>query len=430
MEETIEFEFLSSNEQQQRLEEVMENIKRMHPEEVIAGTFDISDISFGRLSNGDIVYTLKLNDPNSPNGVRYEHYKSGPDKTLKKEDLPDEKTIEQYKATGANVVGLENQAAEYKKLENDETAISLVNLREANSELIQTAEALGISPEEVEYYVKINGNAEPVIDSEKVKNVQQSTDISGNEMITTRSSMNDIVGMNYANYRIIKQQNGVHILGITQDGGIEDITSNFDISNSQTNMSLMTGNGNIRDVSVVGYFRLKSSSSIGRDQAFGLCNNNGHIDSFYARGALGENMLGRAIPCQGYSNESVAKEKATLEERFNKDITSEAKEAEARTSNSGVGIDAADNLVTDPYDIQDLSSQIETTADNYGIDADVLTERVEEELSDNPDRVAENVVEEVAEEMDEEQDHSEPEEDDGYDHEPGLGSPWGNIDNF
>lgn len=463
MNENEKFENLNSVEQEAKLREVMEQIRVLLQVQIISGEVEIVDIAFSRLSNNNPSYavTVKNND-NSISHLYYEE-SNGTLQMIDTEKKEQEinvlkKQISIYQMSGMDLTQFEEQLAndeQYIESVYSIDRISLSNLELARKETTDLALRLGLRPEDIEAYLRIDGNSsldlsnmseeelkkmqetiaasgmseKEAMDNLKVTNGKasidskafegsgiQSSSIAGNDKVTTNYTFNQIMGLDYASYRIIKANNGVPmIIGVNKDGSAEIVHNNrLEINQSENRtMSLMRDDGTIKEVGVLVSFKIKdSTSSISRDQAIGLYSDNGTINGFYARNANGDRMIGEELPSTTYTTTRVHNERL-MDTRYNQDISSEADSAKNRTDDGcidevrNLGNGQSDNM----YNQKDADELAEEYADYYKLDVDKLKERFDDALEDNhsENTTDEKLMKQIAEEMDKEDRH-EPDE--------------------
>lgn len=460
MENNKEFEELSSVEQQAKLREVLEQVKLLQRAEIISGEVEISDIAFFRLSNGEIAYDVSINNQDGSTGHMY--YQQSND-TLSKIDVEQTQNditniknqLTEYQGSGMDLVPVENQLVEkeqYLQSLDNADKISLVNLEITQKECTDLAIALGMSLEEVELYLSIPGNAElglpqmspeelakiretieitgmqedQILDNLKIdaqENVSidanafrdsglESDEIQGNQKVTARYTFNQIMGLNYDSYRIIKSKTGEPVVvGFKEDGTAERIPEGtLEIVHSENqSMSLIRDDGTIKNVGIVAAFRVNDpGSDVGRDQAIGLYSDNGTINGFYARNASGDRMLAEELPSRIYTSERLHNENI-LDISLNDDADSEAKEADKKVGDGCLN-DVRNLGDGESYDMmlqEDIDELAERIAKQYDVDVEELKARFNEELehNHNSNLTNEQKYTEIAEEMDAEQRH-------------------------
>ena len=333
-EELIPFEKLPSKEQREYLENILNQVQLLNREKVIAGKYEIQDLSYNEMSDGRIIYDVTLSDPQNPENIMHEYYSENELHELSKFELPDEEKLNHYRALGADTTLIDNYKAELSALPTNNKNISLAKLEKQDKELEDNAENLGISKDDIAYYTKLNANQELGIDSDKINGIA-SKEIKGNDLVTSHSTMNSILGMNCVSYKFIIQKDGsVGIYGVTPENTLVSLNDRIElITKNQKSMTLIRSDGQMDNVGIVAGFRIKDSSSqINRDQVIGLCNDNGNIHGFYARGYLdSDRIIGEEVPSDTYSNYTT-RTKEFMDPRRNTDIETEANSASARTN--------------------------------------------------------------------------------------------------
>ena len=297
-------------------------------------------------------------------------------------------------------------------------------------EVKETAEDLGIVAQDVQNYTTVDNKGEVKLDANKLDSKGiQSNEISGNDKITTFYSMNNILGQNYASYRIIKSVSGTSfILGINEDGTTERIEDNSLQIDSTKSMSLMREDGSLKNVGVVISFSIKDpGSKYNGKELVGLYNDNGNIGAYYGRKELDGAILGKSVEQGRIINQgNEARQKSMLDTKTNSDISGEASSAYDRTAD---GCNSNVYYVASVPD-KDKDELIEECSKHFGIDEDDLRDAVEEKTRDEHDenKTDEKIVEEAAVELSKESDDLEDPDDPSNDDEPEHvhGTPWGN----
>lgn len=422
--DTLKFEDLNTSDQIEKLNSVYDKLSHIlysqYRDEFVRGEKEIYDLTFGRNENGKIVYTIIIQDKDG--NKENIHFAEN----LNKLDVSTEQ-IEALKVMNFDITEIQNQQMKLKTFDENPNKISLSELKNLDKEISNTCNDLGISKEELSYAAVIDSDNQVKLNPDEIKGIKSDM-IDGGEKISTYYRMNDVTGMNYARYQIIKTRAGYPIvLGITEDGLAEKIDSNrFQLLNDVNTMSLMQQNGTTKEASVVAAFRIKSQSRVDRDQVIGLCNDNtNQMTAFYARGAItADKMIGENIPTRIYSEHRVQQEKI-MDTRTNKDISGEADSMDRRTDDGGI---AQTSTIDRKNDVNELIEQFSTI---YNVEPEVLEQEVMEDLSDtnNIDKTDEKIVEENAIELSEEEtqdaNNSDREEDnDAPEHV--HGTPWGN----
>lgn len=401
MENDLVFEELSPEEQLDKIQYVLEQINKIETmiQEYQVSGFDVSELE-ARLKEYEDFFKEHFDYIVSVQG----------DETIDDEDL--EKLIEKYE--------LEEQSKEHKEDEADLDELDKENKDKKDEqldEIEETTEDAGLDKEDTKKYIKKDSSGNLSLDSKAFEQSGiKSNDIDGNKKVTSNHSFNDVVGMHYASYKIIKTISGYPVvIGITEDGTAEKVPDNkLEIDQSQnTTMTLIRSDGSIKEVGLVASFRVKDAgSSIGRDQAIGLYNDNGNVNGFYARNALGNRMLGEELPCNNQTYHRTRTENL-MDTSRNQNISAEADSAMHRTDD-GCN-DRLENLGngenTNMMAQKDSDELAEEYAKKYDIDVDELKDRFNEELESSHSRNIsdEELMEEVAEEIDREERHEPPE---------------------
>ena len=433
MAKEILFEDMSSEEQYQKLKAIENKVDEINKEKIANNNYYVIDISFNRLSDGEIVYDVTYNDPSSENSINHEFYRNVHDDILPA--LIDEKELQNLQLIGSLDTSLiEKRQDEIKKIpsNNDDKKISLTSIEKQKEDLEKTAKAVGIPEEQIKSMTKIEGQTAFLDYRDLLKNSIASESIDGNEKISTYFTMNKILDLDYQSYRVIKNLNGASfIIGIKEDGSFDIIDNNkLEVVNAKE-MSLMRTDGSLKEVGVSIAFKLKDPTSpIRRDQSFGLYNDNGRYGAFYARGAnTEERMLGEEIPCESYSRKNI-KEKEILDIRENKDVD-EAKSAMYRTENGRTG--KTETIApSDPTQVS-RDELIQKYAKLFGINVDDFTDKLNHDLEQEHDQDAtdEELIKNTAEALSDENELLENNDkhelnDDDDEIYLSHGTPWGN----
>lgn len=416
----IPFENMSSEEQYQKLKAIENKVDTINKEKIANNNYYIIDISFNRLTDGEIIYDVTYNDPSAENGVNHEFYRD-----IHKDILPaliDERELQNLQLLGnLDTSFIEKRQAEIKRIPTDDDSkkISLTSIEKQREDLEKTAKSVGISEEQIESMTKIDGQTAFFDYRNLLDNSIASESIDGNKKISTYFTMNKILGLNYQSYRVIKNLNGASfMIGIKEDGSFDIIdNSKLEIVNAKE-MSLMRTDGSLKEVGVSIAFKLKAPTSpIKRDQSFGLYNDNGRYGAFYARGAnTEERMLGEEIPCESYTRKNIRK-KEILDTRENKDMD-EAKSAQLRTDDGC--IDKTDNIAPSDPTLVSRDELIQKYANIFGINIDDFSDRVNNNLAVEHDesKTDEEIIKKTAERL--------ARRDDDDDFYINHGTPWGN----
>ena len=457
MDEEIKFEDLTSVEQQKKLKEVMAQIKTLQKAEIQSGEIDIADISFFRLSNNDVAYDIATNNPDGTVGHIY--YQES-DNALSRIDIESKEAeidgiknqLALYNGNGMELAPIQNELMtkeQFLDSLNNPDKISLTSLELVDKQCRDLAIQLGIDFDEVALIVQNNPDAslnllspeelkkveesinlaeinpEDALENIKIENGDvaidskafdmsgmQSSTIEGNKKITTNSTFNQVLGLNYDSYKIIITKSGNPlIVGISQDGSAEIIPENRVEINRDENksMSLIRDDGSIKNVGVLVSFRVKDSGSqLNRDQAVGLYSDNGSVNGFYARNATDGKMIGEELPSTSYSANRIQNERI-LDTQENRDISSEARSAQQRTDDGC--IDNIENIgngeTHNMYEQKDTVELIEKYATEYEVDSEDLQKRYDHEVehSHGSNLTDEDIIKQIAEEMDQEERH-------------------------
>ena len=457
MNNEVKFEELNSSEQKNKLKQVMEQVKLLQRAEIISGEIEISDIAFFRLPSGEVAYDVYVCHPDGNVGHMY--YQES-DNMLSKIDLentnnkstdistqydttkessnslavinqglvPTDELTQSLETSSrialstldiAEQLGIDIKDVEYLISITGDSNLNLSEIKPEQIEIIkQTAELTGISEPEILENIKIDANESVSID-EKAFDMSglQSSAIEGNEKVTTNFTFNQIIGLNYDSYKIIITKSGVPVIvGISQDGSAELIPEGrVEVDQSENNaMSLLRDDGTIKNVGVLLTFRIKdAASSLGRDQAIGLYNDNGTVNSFYARNYLGDRMIGEELPSTVQTPQRIHNEHI-MDTQRNADIESEADSATARVSDdcNAKVTDLGNGQSNNMYGQKDAEEILQETANYYNIEYDELHEKYDEKVHEDHSQGSSDseLIEESAQEIleEDEEDNHEP----------------------
>ena len=461
MENKIEFEDMSSSEQISKLREIMSQIKALElnfdQNRIISGEFEIEDVSYTRLPNGEVAYEALSNHQD---GSKTHEYYSENNNSLSKIDVSNiEKNVQmltgeisKYQSSGMELTELQNSLVLNEQtldtLHSPEK-ISLVNLENVQQELMDFAIECGLKPQDIEAIISLpgNNNLQPFnLSPEQLQEIEQTAldlgiskqeamdhikidkddvsldsnilpehnegEIKGNDKVTTNYTFNQILGQNYDSYRIIKTHSDEPIvIGITKDGKAQKIPDGILEANSKEtkSMSLIRDDGTIKNVGVIASFRLRDSgSSLGRDQAIGICIDNGETTTFYARNAGGDMMIGEELPSRVYTSQRINNENL-LDSKYNKNTSPEAKSAEFGTYDGcpdnirNLGDGKSNNMMQQ----EDSEELIKKYADMYDIKEDDLRSDYIYEKKNNHNRNGneEQLIKELAQKRDQDERH-------------------------
>ena len=459
MENKIEFEDMSSSEQISKLREIMSQIKALElnfdQNRIISGEFEIEDVSYTRLPNGEVAYEALINHPD---GSKTHEYYSENNNSLSKIDVSNIENnvqmltgeISKYQSTGMELTELQNSLIMNEQaldVLHSHEKISLVNLENVQQELMDFAIECGLKPQDIEAIISLSGNSslQPFnLTPEQLQEIEQTAldlgiskqeamehikidkddvsldanvlpehnegEIKGNDKVTTNYTFNQILGQNYDSYRIIKTHSDEPIvIGITKDGKAQKIPDGILEANSKEtkSMSLIRDDGTIKNVGVIASFRLRDSgSSLGRDQAIGICIDNGETTTFYARNAGGDMMIGEELPSRVYTSQRINNENL-LDSKYNKNTSPEAKSAKFGTYDGcpdnirNLGDGKSNNMMQQ----EDSEELIKKYADMYDIKEDDLRSDYIYEKKNNHNRNGneDQLIKELAQKRDQEE---------------------------
>ena len=291
--------------------------------------YQIMDVKYNRLSDGKVVYEV-INRNTQTNEIETKLFVADENNKLEEYKPIDVAKIEAY-ARISNVdlkedyqkkAELEKQ--DIKNLDNNKTKKSLNELQEKvkkQAEIKDMANKTGLKEEDVQELTEVNGNKK--LDG-NIKGYS-SSELQGKEKVSSRFTLNQIMGMNYLNYKIFKNENGnAFMLGQKDDGTYEFISNDkYEVIPFAKDMSLASGDGSIRDVQVDVGIRIKGLAP-DSDQCIGIYRDKNKYGTFYARGYNSdEKMLGADIENKPYIKSQSYAAKEIVDRRDNKDITNE-----------------------------------------------------------------------------------------------------------
>jgi len=302
--------------EQDKLLEVLKEIREKYKEEIFLGKIEIQDISLIKINDAKEIYKISLldKDPQSEisEQVRDEYYsRTSSIQSDKQDDKNNLSKIQTYSDEQKNalkainpelydeIIKNENERTE---AENDpEKVTSLQDLiEEQKKQLKETADSLDMTPEEVADFTEFNADdLKYDLNAESFDNQFHSQEIEGNQYLDTYRTLNEIIGENYDSYKFVKTSSGQNIiLGINKDGSAQIIDNdNIVVANEPLITLMRIDNGQTSTASVVVAFKLKDNAkNEANDKLFGVCNRDGQYASFYARGGNnGERPIGRTI---------------------------------------------------------------------------------------------------------------------------------------
>lgn len=342
-----DFEELSNEEQITKLNEIKKTIQQNFIDN--KQNFEITDITYNKLSDGKVIYEAICKDfeTGEEKKLLYVVDDENKIKPYKPIDVAKIKAMQEFNGIEVNE-NYEKKAqiekAEIEKLNDNKTKKSLNELIEKEqqkSELENIGNSLGLDSDAIKEYTKIEGNKGLTDDDFKG---YSSTDIKGNDKVSSKFTLNQILGMQYQNYKILQDSNGnTFMVGQKSDGEYEIIDpSKYEVLSSSPQMSLASGDGNIRDVKVEVGIRVKGLASES-DQCIGIYRDNDKYGTFYARGYNSrEQMIGADIESEPYIKSNTSKAQEIVDRRDNNQINDEQRridEAKAKNQNNATKID-------------------------------------------------------------------------------------------
>lgn len=411
--------------------------------------YQIMDVKYNKLSDGKVVYEV-VNRNTQTNEIETKLYVADEDNKLEEYKPIDVNKIEAYaKMNNIKLYEDYKKKAEIEKndienLDKNKSKKSLNELQEEvkkQAEIKDMASKTGLKEEDVAELTKINGNKE--FDG-NIKGYA-SSELKGNEKVSSRFTLNQIMGMNYENYKILKNGNGnTFMLGQKDDGTYEFISNDkYEVIPYAKDMSLASGDGSIRDVQVDVGIRIKGTSEES-DQCIGIYRDNNKYGTFYSRGYNSdEKMLGADIENKPYIKSQSYAAKEIVDRRDNKDITNEQQkikdEQEDKKENETKINEIYDekNPDEDYYEIDyEIKEYRESLDDPRKFDAEFEKQlssfNKNSNLSEEEKKKRAFIVTKSIIEQQKEDDNSEDKdnENDEYGREEHIhGTPWGNPDN-
>lgn len=419
--EYLDFEDLPLNEQLKKLEAFLYSTS-IHEKIPLD---QIDNVVFSKLNNGNSFYTLKTRKDGFEKNTYFKKDEEGHFSEIDLKELSPQLSlikvkISELKTRGFDVSQMEEQR---NKLVKD---YDLKNLRKKREKLEEFAKSLEVDPEELDKYPEIAGdkefqknikkksketnltieeireygkvdkNGKITIDPSKIeKDGPNSKEISGDEKITTNASLNSILGKKFETYKVVKSIKGESfVLGINKDGSAEKIDNSVLQYNDTPRMSLMRRDGSIKDVSVAVSFTVSNIGSEFHDkEVIGMYNDNGNMSAFYGRADSENKILGEDIEKDTQRDEdSRVNQSRMLDTTYNKDINSEVKSANDRTSDGCIGKVEKINSESIQWEHADRQEIIDDFAKKYDLDSKYLNDKVtynqrerHEEFSDKTD---------------------------------------------
>lgn len=368
-----EFEKLSIAKQRDELLKIKNTIQSFYLKNQM--NYQIIDVKYNKLSDGKVVYEV-VNRNIENNEIETKLFVVDEENKLEEYKPIDAKEIEAYaKIYNIDIKEDYNKKAEIEKqdIENLDKNKSKKSLNELQEEVKQQAEIKDMENKaglkNIEELTKING------DKKFDGNIKgySSSELQGNEKVSSKFTLNQILGMQYANYKILKGANGnTLMLGQKEDGSYEFINNDkYEIIPYAKEMSLASGDGSIHNVQIDVGIRVKGLSE-DNDQCIGIYRDNDKYGTFYSRGYNSdEKMLGADIETKPYIKSQSSRAKEIVDRRENRDITNEQlniKDEEKENTNT---------TINDVYDEKNPD------VDYYEIDYEIKEYR---ENLDNPEK--------------------------------------------
>ena len=446
--EELDFEKMNMKDQLAKLGQIQSQFIDMHFKEIMVDKsidFDSIVVSYNNIKNKsnpdkidyDVIYDISFKE----NGVQtHQPCKLLPSGQLYEIPLHDDNTMKMYEQFKPDDPNYEYQK-QLMNLPNNPEKISSDELAKQIKELDESALALGIPTDEIGAYAKVDANNQVKIDDKKVeeKASLDATDMDANKNITTNYSLNDILGTNYKNIKIVKTADKSYLFGVKDDDTFEliDPSKYYTVPNSE--FSIANEDGTIKKVNSIASFGIKDVESSNRNQTIGLYNDNGNVGFYYARSAEGsKDTIG--IPGETYSGGMANQNKEMMDMKRHQDIDKMAESAQVRTED---GNDNVSNIHddSDSSTKENISEEISKEVDSkkeeladyaaiYGSDVYIpsdeeLEKKASENFSENIEsddsinqtdsQVVENSVDEAVQDAKKEIDKKEKEDDSSKD---------------
>ncbi len=408
--EELDFEEINMKDQLAWLGKVQSKFIDEHYNEIFGSKsidFNSIVVSYNKIENKsnpdkvdyDVVYDISFME----NGVQtHQPCKLLPSGQLYEIPLADDNVMKMYEQFKPNDPNYAYQK-QLMNLPNNPEKISSDELAKQIKELDESALVLGISPDKIGAYAKVDANNKIKLDNKKIgeKATKDATDMDANEKITTYYSLNDILGTNYKSIKIIKTSDTAYLMGVMDDDTIEKIDPSKYYMEPNSEFSLARDDGTIKKVNSIASFRIRDvESSNNQNQTIGLYNDGGNVGFYYARNAEGsKDTIG--IPGETYGGGMTNQNKEMMDMTRHQNIDKMAESAEARTEDGNDNVsnihDDSDSSAKEdiPEEIsKEVDSKKEELADYaslYGTDVHVPSDNeLEEKASKNFEENIEN----------------------------------------
>lgn len=357
------FEELDRNEQIAKLDAIKKTIQQNFIDN--KQNFEIIDVVYNKLSDEKIVYEVLCKDfeTDEEKNLLYsidEENKIKPYRPIDVEKIKAMQAINEIATDENYQKKAQVEREEIERLSSNKTKKSLNKLIEQEqqkNELEKLGNSLKIDSNDIKECTKIEGEKE--LTDEDIKGYS-STNIGGMDKASSKFTLNQILGMQYQNYKILQDSNGyAFMVGQKSDGMYEIIDPNkYEVLSSSPEMSLASGDGNIRNVKVEVGIRVKGLSSES-DQCIGIYHANDKYGTFYARGYnSNEKMIGAEIESEPYIKSNTTKAQEIVDRRDNNSVDDEQHRIEKIEENNSYE-------ATKIYDVYDNENPNNNKSSNY-----------------------------------------------------------------
>ena len=381
---TAKFEDLTPAAKIEQLNSVKDKFIADNRDDTAMGYIEILDVSFVRQDNGKEIYIVKVKEIDKENNLSRE-----------RDELY---TIDSQTANLLNIRQYSPQEIEKQRAENPDLADQMAEKQEEFDEVKKrddkisltdlekverAGEELGIPKDEIDeensYEIRNDGVK---FAANKLPSGTDSKEVRGNQLLDDNTTLNNLIGKNYAYYKFIKSTSGQKmVIGINADGSFEPVDANtLEVINVPT-MNLMAENGQkVQDgVAVTFAFRVRQYPT----RAFGVYNRGAEYGTFYAEGANQDgHMLGVKIdnvePNDIYPNtrEIFQKDDVHFEEiRVNAENKQNDDKDEILNS-----VNAVAPEIIAPSEINKLREETNIAADNWN----QIIKELDQDYSKNP----------------------------------------------
>ena len=383
-EKLAKFEDLTPAAKIEQLNSVKDKFIADNRDDTAMGYIEILDVSFVRQDNGKEIYIVKVKEIDKENNLSRERDElytiDSQTANLVNIRQYSPKEIEQQRAENPDIADqMAEKQEEFDEVKKRDDKISLTDLEKVE----RAGEELGIPKDEIDeensYEIRNDGVK---FAANKLPSGTDSKEIRGNQLLDDNTTLNNLIGKNYAYYKFIKSTSGQKmVIGINADGSFEPVDANtLEIINVPT-MNLMAENGQkVQDgVAVTFAFRVRQYPT----RAFGVYNRGAEYGTFYAEGANQDgHMLGVKIdnvePNDIYPNtrEIFQKDDVHFEEiRVNAENKQNDDKDEILNS-----VNAVAPEIIAPSEINKLREETNIAADNWN----QIIKELDQDFSKNP----------------------------------------------